>query len=248
LDIEQYWRVVEDTRPKNNDPEIHCKVLTEKLSKLSPKEIIDFEHIFNDLEDEAYRRDLWDVASYINGGCSDDGFTYFRWWLVMQGKDVLELTLSDPESLAEINGANGDELECEDYGYVALHAYEEVTGEDIPDDFNSARGGPGSPPRLRDRRVKTDRGFRRKYRMLWQLANKPPTFDPTWLKWSNRTITHIVQSIIKSKQWDELPVLADALQEAGCSDPFILNHLREGRKHARSCWVTYLLLNPKSKK
>ena len=66
--------------------------------------------------DKAYRADLWDVAYAINGGCSDDGFVYFRWWLVMQGEDILEAALENPESLAEISAATRD-LEHEGYGY-----------------------------------------------------------------------------------------------------------------------------------
>ncbi|VVE59175.1 hypothetical protein PAN31117_05280 [Pandoraea anapnoica] len=39
----------------------------------------------------------------INGGCSDDGFDYFRGWLIAQGKRVFMLALAEPDSLAEVD-------------------------------------------------------------------------------------------------------------------------------------------------
>jgi hypothetical protein len=132
VDREPYGAVVEKARPKNNNPEAHCAALTRRRQRLPAAEIIDFERIFSGLVGDAYRADLWDVFKAINGGCSDDGSVYFRWWLVMQGRDVLETALADPESVAEINGG-AEELEHEGYGYVALHASRAATGEeDIP--------------------------------------------------------------------------------------------------------------------
>ncbi len=242
MNLEQYWGIVEKSRPRSNDPETHCAAITRRLQRLSPAEIVDFERNFSRLVDEAYRADLWDVAYAINGGCSDDGFVYFRWWLVMQGRDVFERALLDPESLAEISGCT-ENLEHEGYGLVALHAYCTVTGEeDIPYDFHSERGGPGPRPKLRGRSTRSDRGFRRKFPMLWRLLKNPPVIDPAWLSWKKDKLKRVVQSIYEERRWSELPGLANALEEAGCSTPFVLDHLRAGRPHARSCWVTYFLL------
>jgi hypothetical protein len=74
----------------------------------------------------SYRWDLWGAAFVINGGCSDDGFDYFRGWLMFQGRDVWEAALRDPESLAEVS-FDGD-AECEDALYAASKAYELVAG------------------------------------------------------------------------------------------------------------------------
>jgi hypothetical protein len=41
----------------------------------------------------------------------------------------------------------------------------------------------------------------------------------------------------EDRDFDILPVLADALQEAGCTDADILAHCRPGGKHVRGCWV-----------
>jgi hypothetical protein len=40
----------------------------------------------------------------------------------------------------------------------------------------------------------------------------------------------------------DVPILADALEDAGCTDAAIVRHLREAPAHARGCWVLDLLL------
>ena len=45
-------------------------------------EITAWDHIFDQLSDQAYRTDVWAAAYLINGGASDVGFYYFRCWLV----------------------------------------------------------------------------------------------------------------------------------------------------------------------
>lgn len=42
------------------------------------------------------------AASLILGGCSDDGFEYFRGRLIAQGREVFERSVADPDSLADL--------------------------------------------------------------------------------------------------------------------------------------------------
>src|SRR5947207_6722501 len=91
MDREQFWTLLEETRPLDNNPEAHSDALIRELAKRPPEEIMDFERVFTALIGEAYRRDLWSVAYRINGGCSDDGFDYFREWLIGKGREVFEL-------------------------------------------------------------------------------------------------------------------------------------------------------------
>ena len=46
-----------------------------------------------------YTWDLWGVAYILKGGCSDDGFEYFRAWLIARGRDFVAQALADPEGL-----------------------------------------------------------------------------------------------------------------------------------------------------
>jgi hypothetical protein len=47
---------------------------------------VSFERHFTQRLADAYRWDLWGLAYQLNGGCSDDGFVYFRCWLLGQGR------------------------------------------------------------------------------------------------------------------------------------------------------------------
>ena len=85
-----------------------------------------------DARAEAYRWDLWAVAYIVNGGCADDGFEYFRGWLIAQGRPRFQEALENPEIVGD--WAEPDENECEDILYAAQDAYESRTGEEFPYD------------------------------------------------------------------------------------------------------------------
>jgi len=67
----------------------------------------------------------------------------------------------------------------------------------------------------------------------------PVTLDPAWL---TSTVAQLAESIYQERAFDRLPILADALEDAGCRNADILNHCRQGGEHARGCWVVDLLL------
>jgi hypothetical protein len=48
--------------------------------------------------------------------------------------------------------------------------------------------------------------------------------------------------VYDGRAFDRLPVLADALDDAGCADAELLGHLRAPTPHARGCWALDLLL------
>jgi hypothetical protein len=56
-------------------------------------------------------------------------------------------------------------------------------------------------------------------------------------QWRTETVVRIARSIHEGRTFDLLPVLADALEEAGCTCPYTLGHCRVHRKHALGCWV-----------
>jgi hypothetical protein len=70
----------------------------------------------------------------------------------------------------------------------------------------------------------------------------PPTIDPTWLLWHDGAAVHMAQAIYDGRRFQDLPVLADALEEAGCTNSEILGHCRGPGEHARGCWVVDLIL------
>jgi hypothetical protein len=69
----------------------------------------------------------------------------------------------------------------------------------------------------------------------------PVRVEPAWLKWSRRTVPQMAERIYRKQSFTDLPVLADALEDAGCTNSEILSHLRSAQEHVRGCWVLDLL-------
>ena len=65
------------------------------------------------------------------------------------------------------------------------------------------------------------------------------------LEWFTSDVLALARGIYADRAFDRMPILADALQDAGCDDDDILTHCREPREHARGCWVVDLLLGKK---
>ena len=68
--------------------------------------------------------------------------------------------------------------------------------------------------------------------------------ESNWLKWGHGTVPKLARSIYEERRFSDLPVLADALEEAGCTHEDILGHLRGPGPHIRGCWPVDLLLAP----
>jgi hypothetical protein len=68
---------------------------------------------------------------------------------------------------------------------------------------------------------------------------RPVTFDPSWL---TSTVLSLGKGIYEEKAFDRMPILADALQDAGCENENILNHCRYESVHVRGCWLVDLIL------
>jgi hypothetical protein len=68
------------------------------------------------------------------------------------------------------------------------------------------------------------------------------TINPEWLAWNGGQIVTLAQTIYDEERWQDMPVLADAVEEAGCTDERILAHCRQSDEHVRGCWLVDLLL------
>ena len=69
-----------------------------------------------------------------------------------------------------------------------------------------------------------------------------PTFNPSWSTWNNGIVRKIAEAIQAHRDYSALPILADALEDAGCPDSLILKHLRYPMEHTCRCWVLRELL------
>jgi hypothetical protein len=68
---------------------------------------------------------------------------------------------------------------------------------------------------------------------------RPVTFDP---RWRTTDVVGVAQAIYEDRAFERLPILADALMDAGCDHDDILAHCRSDGPHVRGCWVVDLVL------
>jgi hypothetical protein len=124
MDYLQFWHLVDSTRGQEDR--------AEKLAKLleghSPEDIVRFRLVYDDLMHAANKVDLWGAAYTINGGCSDDGFYYFREGLIELGQPVFEAAVKDPDSLASVTNPGERIQESEGLGNAPLMAWTARTG------------------------------------------------------------------------------------------------------------------------
>jgi hypothetical protein len=73
----------------------------------------------------------------------------------------------------------------------------------------------------------------------WCRARWRSRLDPAW---RTSTVVALARGIDEEKAFDRLPILADALQDAGCDNDDLLEHCRGRGVHVRGCWVVDLVL------
>jgi hypothetical protein len=70
----------------------------------------------------------------------------------------------------------------------------------------------------------------------------PVSLDPAWLTWNDDAVRKMAQGIYGERRFEDLPILADALEDAGCTHAGLLAHCRHELPHCRGCWVVDCLL------
>jgi hypothetical protein len=70
---------------------------------------------------------------------------------------------------------------------------------------------------------------------------RTPVVGQSVLAWRDACVPKLAEAIYGALAWDRLPVLADALEEGGCTDADILSHCRQVGAHVRGCWVMDLI-------
>ncbi len=72
------------------------------------------------------------------------------------------------------------------------------------------------------------------------LPFRPVPFDSAW---GTSTVIALAHGIYAERAFDRMPILADALQDAGCDNDDILNHCRTPGVHVHGCWVVDLVFS-----
>jgi hypothetical protein len=68
---------------------------------------------------------------------------------------------------------------------------------------------------------------------------RPVAFDP---RWRTSDVMDLARAIYEDRAFDRMPILADALMDAGCADEQVIGHCRGDGPHVRGCWVVDLVL------
>ena len=140
MDTRQFWQLLDQSKAASEgDCDRQADALKALLREVPATDIMAFDRLFEHYVDQAYRNALWAAAYIINCGCSDDGFEYFRLWLIGQGEAVYTAALRDPESLLTVVTPHNQDnpflrykYRCEPLGWVADQAYEQKTGSVMP--------------------------------------------------------------------------------------------------------------------
>lgn len=74
---------------------------------------------------------------------------------------------------------------------------------------------------------------------------RPVSLHTAWLAWNDGIVPKLAQAIYEERAFEQMPILADALEEAGCTNADMLNHCRNHVEHVRGCWVVDSILGKK---
>jgi hypothetical protein len=142
MDDAAFWRLIADTRAAaGNETDGQSDLLEQRLRRLPPKQIAQFERIRQGLDRRAYTYELWGAAYVIEDGCSDDCFRDFRGYLISLGRGPYESALRNPDSLAAV-AQDSETGNWENADDVAPDAYQSVADEDIPTGDSEPSGDP----------------------------------------------------------------------------------------------------------
>ncbi len=72
-----------------------------------------------------------------------------------------------------------------------------------------------------------------------------PLLKPAWIEWNEGYVPDLARSIYDSKDFVQMPLLAEALMEAGCREEYLLAHCHSERPHFKGCWLLDAILDQK---
>jgi hypothetical protein len=133
LDENLYWSIIDTSLKNSGNQDEQEQILIKEISKLTPKEMIGFRLRTDKLLYDTYNSEIWCAGYIMNGGCSDDGFEYFRNWVISRGKDIYYKAKQNPDNLISEVDEDSEIYEFESFWYVALKAFKEKTGRDLYD-------------------------------------------------------------------------------------------------------------------
>lgn len=131
LNEDIYWSIVAKSLKSTSNQSDQEQFLIKEIGSLTPKEMIGFRLRTDKLLYDTYNSEMWCAGYIMNGGCSDDGFEYFRNWVISRGKETYYKAKEKPDNLVSEVKGNSGMYEFESFWYVALVAFEQKTGKNL---------------------------------------------------------------------------------------------------------------------
>jgi len=174
LDEDLYWSIIDQSLKSTSNQDDQEQFLINEISKLTPKQMIGFRLRTDKLLFDTYNSDMWCAGYIMNGGCSDDGFEYFRNWVISRGKETYYKAKENPDHLIDEVDSDLELYDFESFWYVALEAFNKKSGKDLYDYID-------------DEKFKTKEGQYPPFDFTWQEENPesmqkicPRLFEKLW--------------------------------------------------------------------
>jgi hypothetical protein len=191
--------------------------------------------------------DLGPMLEYMQGKTSDRklrlilcGWSRLNWkWLPEKGRSAVEVA----ELFADELASDADRKTADAELWWAIqgrqntfrHWLARLTLEGSIDLWAAAHASASRNPKVRKGQIAV-------LNEVFSNPFRPVTIETPWLAGNDGAARKIAQTIYDARRFADLPILADALEDAGCTDAAILAHCRGGGEHVRGCWVVDLLL------
>ncbi len=136
---QEFWHIVENTCVGENRGKTQVSNLRKNLLTLDANEINGFDLTLGSLVFKSLSDKLWNAAEVILGGCGDDSFIDFRYWLISKGRSIFEKAVDDPDTLADVINDHDIKRGCSfpEFASIAGEAWNKKTGKS----FLSRRSG-----------------------------------------------------------------------------------------------------------
>jgi predicted nucleic-acid-binding Zn-ribbon protein len=134
MNVDQFWRIVEDSRKRGDgDLDRQFDALCALLLPLPVDQIVEFQGLLDERMAAACTWDLRAAAWFLGGGqCSDEGFIDFRGWLISMGRTVYESALRDANAVIEATDRPDVTYHFfEEFSRAPAQVYQERTGQPL---------------------------------------------------------------------------------------------------------------------
>ncbi len=127
-----FWNIIDISLKNSKDIDEQEEFLISELEKMSIQEMLSFKLRVEDLANAIHTSEMWCAGYLMNGGCSDDGFDYFKNWVISRGKEVYYKAKENPDNLSDYyTEEDEDGFDFEGLDYVAVNAFENKTEQDL---------------------------------------------------------------------------------------------------------------------